>query len=178
MIECIRFLRESKIPTLGICLGMQLQTIEFCRNVLGMARAGSSEFENCSPNVISKMKEWSSESYGGTMRLGSAKIRLNENSRVRAIYQQDVRLRTHQSAQYISERHRHRYDVNNIYSLKLVSKGLNITGRCIDHNLIEVIELKEEDHPWYIGVQFHPEYESSPFNPHPLFVSYIQKCSN
>tara|TARA_Y100001970_G_scaffold287345_1_gene411776 strand:- start:158 stop:1732 length:1575 start_codon:yes stop_codon:yes gene_type:complete len=168
MIECIRFLRESKIPTFGICLGMQLQTIEFCRNVLGMARAGSSEFENCSPNVISKMKEWSSESYGGTMRLGSAKIKLNENSRVRAIYQQE----------YISERHRHRYDVNNIYSLKLVSKGLNITGRCVEHELIEIIELKEQDHPWYIGVQFHPEYESSPFNPHPLFVSFIQRCSN
>ena len=145
---------------------MQLQTIEFCRNVLSMARAGSSEFENYSPNVISKMKEWSSESYGGTMRLGSTKIKLNENSRVRKIYQQE----------YISERHRHRYDVNNIYSLKLVSKGLDITGRCVEHDLIEIIELKEQDHPWYIGVQFHPEYESSPFNPHPLFVSFIERC--
>ena len=167
MIECIRELRETKKPTLGICLGMQLQTIEFCRNVLGMTRAGSSEFKNCSPNVISKMKEWSTTAYGGTMRLGSSKIRLNENSKVGEIYQQE----------YISERHRHRYDVNNIYSLKLVSKGLNITGHCIEHNLIEIIELKEQDHPWYIGVQFHPEYESSPFNPHPLFVSYIQECS-
>ena len=131
-----------------------------------MTRSGSSEFENGSPNVISKMKEWSTTAYGGTMRLGSAKIRLNENSRVREIYRQE----------YISERHRHRYDVNNIYSLKLVSKGLHITGRCVDHNLIEIIELDTKDHPWFIGVQFHPEYESSPFNPHPLFISYIQQC--
>jgi CTP synthase len=166
MITFIQLLRERKIPTLGICLGMQLMIIEFCRNSLNMKNAGSSEFENYSPNVISKMNDWSSSNYGGTMRLGNAQIHLSESSKIKEIYQKER----------IVERHRHRYDVNNIFSLKLEGKGFRITGRCFNHNLIEVVELEDQQHPWYIGVQYHPEYHSNPFNPHPLFVSYIQQC--
>lgn len=164
MITLIKILREKNISTLGICLGMQLMVIEFCRNVLMMENAGSSEFKNYSPNVISKMNDWSSTKYGGTMRLGNSKIHLSEYSKIKDIYQTNN----------ISERHRHRYDVNNTFSQGLEENGFCITGRCFDHNLIEVVELKT--HPWYIGCQYHPEYQSTPFNPHPLFISYIQQC--
>ena len=164
MITFIKTLREENVPTLGICLGMQLMIIEFCRNILGMNNAGSSEFEGYSPNVITKMDHWSSLKYGGTMRLGNAQIQLSEFSKIIKIYKKEC----------ISERHRHRYDVNNEYSSQLEEKGFHITGRCSDHNLIEVVELDTQQHSWYIGCQYHPEYQSSPFNPHPLFVSFVK----
>ena len=112
------------------------------------------------------MKQWESLNYGGTMRLGSIDIRLTENSKINEIYKKTI----------ISERHRHRYDVNNIFSLELERNGFHITGRCLEHNLVEIVELDKKEHPWYIGVQYHPEYQSSPLNPHPLFVSYIRQC--
>ena len=166
MLSLIKIAREKKLPTFGICLGMQLMTIEYCRNVLNMKKAGSEEFGNYNPNVISKMKHWSSSKYGGTMRLGKSEIQLKENSKVFTIYQKNK----------IYERHRHRYDVDDKYKDDLENNGLHIVGRCSDFNLIEVIEIDTKLHPWYIGCQYHPEFQSSPFNPHPLFVSFIFRC--
>ena len=166
MISYIKVLREKKIPTLGICLGMQLMVIEFCRNVIGLKNAGSSEFSNYSPNVIIGMDECIDSHLGGTMRLGSYKIQLNQKSKIKDIYETNV----------IFERHRHRYMVDNLYSHTFQDAGFSITGRCSTKGLIEVMELGKEQHPWYIGCQYHPEYRSSPFKPHPLFVSYVQEC--
>ena len=169
MINYIQFLRESKIPTLGICLGMQLMVIEFFRNVLGLKNAGSSEMGNHSHNVISELDKYTDKKYGGTMRLGDSQIKLSENSQVKKIYQKNM----------IVERHRHRYSVNSKYSLQLKEKGFYITGLSTD-NLIEIVEMDKRKHPWYIGCQYHPEYKSTPFNPHPLFISYISSltCSD
>ena len=165
MISLIQVAREKNLPTFGICLGMQLMVIEYCRNFLRMENAGSEEFGNFRPNVISKMKQWSSEDYGGTMRLGKTEITINESSKAFDIYGKNK----------IHERHRHRYDVNDKYLTDLESNGLKIVGRCSDHNLVEVVEMDEKIHPWYIGCQYHPEFQSSPFNPHPLFVSFINR---
>jgi CTP synthase len=145
---------------------MQLMVIEFCRNVLMLKTAGSAEFKGYSPNVIAKMKQWENKELGGTMRLGGSKIKLKENTKIKGIYQKDI----------ISERHRHRYDVSDIYKSVLGENGFIISGQCIDYQLIEIVELITEKHPWYIGCQYHPEYQSSPFKPHPLFVSYILQC--
>ena len=166
IISHIQILRENQIPTFGICLGMQLMVIEFCRNVLMLKTAGSAEFKGYSPNVIAKMKQWENKELGGTMRLGGSKIKLKENTKIKGIYQKDI----------ISERHRHRYDVSDIYKSVLEENGFIISGQCIDYQLIEIVELITEKHPWYIGCQYHPEYQSSPFKPHPLFVSYILQC--
>ena len=165
MISLIQVTREKNLPTFGICLGMQLMVIEYCRNVLRMENAGSEEFGNFRPNVISKMKQWSSEDYGGTMRLGKTEITIDGSSKAFDIYGKNK----------IHERHRHRYDVNDKYLTDLESNGLKIVGRCSDHNLVEVVEMDEKIHPWYIGCQYHPEFQSSPFNPHPLFVSFINR---
>jgi CTP synthase len=166
MLEIIELARRNKLPTLGICFGMQLMVIEFFRNCLGIKGAGSAEFENCSPNVITKMKQWESSSYGGTMRLGNCSVQLSEHSKIKDIYGQTT----------ITERHRHRYDVNSKEPLleEMENLGLRITGKCSNHGLIEVVEMNETLHPWYIGVQYHPEYQSSPFDPHPLFLSFLQ----
>uniref|UniRef100_A0A6C0L1U7 CTP synthase (glutamine hydrolyzing) n=1 Tax=viral metagenome TaxID=1070528 RepID=A0A6C0L1U7_9ZZZZ len=166
MVSYIKVLREKKIPTFGICLGLQLMVIEFSRNVLGFKKAGSSEFNDYSPNVIIGMEECVDLHLGGTMRLGSYKIQLNEGSKACDIYGTNV----------IFERHRHRYMVDNLYSHTFKEAGFNITGRCSTKGLIEVMEMETEQHPWYLGCQYHPEYLSSPFKPHPLFVSYIQEC--
>jgi len=146
---------------------MQLMVIEFFRNVAGYKDAGSEEFNpSVKSNVIIKMDN-TTEAYGGNMRLGKYKIQLS-NSKVKEIYQEDL----------IHERHRHRYTVNQKYKKILTMNGLNVVGKCPDSDLIEIVELnqKKYGHPWYIGTQFHPEYQSSPFNPHPLFLSFIQHC--
>ena len=168
MVKEIEQIRKNNIPTLGICLGMQLMVIEYFRNVVGEKDAGSAEFPGYSPNVVSKLRDKNEKGIGGTMRLGGIQINLKENSKVRGIYKEDS----------ITERHRHRYTINTTYSSQLEENGFKISGYSERDNRIEIVELDEGKHPWYIGCQYHPEYKSTPFRPHPLFLSYIEKCLN
>ena len=174
-INAIKYARENKIPFLGICFGMQMAIIEFARNKLKIKNAGSSEFDkNCYP-VIGLINEWdkngkiikgTDKNLGGTMRLGSYEAKLRNNSAIKKIYKSSS----------IKERHRHRYEVNNNLKDKFEMKGLIFSGMSPDNNLPEIIELK--NHPWFIGVQFHPEFKSRPLTPHPLFSSFIKAAKN
>jgi len=165
-IEAINYGRLSKKPTFGICLGMQLMCVEFARNVLNLKGANSTEFDPNTPHpVIDIMEEQKQiEELGGTMRLGAYPCVLKEGTKVREIYKKEV----------IYERHRHRYEFNNAYRELFERNGFVISGLSPDGRLVEVVELK--DHPWFIGCQFHPEFKSKPFDPHPLFVSFIKAC--
>jgi len=163
-ISAIQFARENNIPFLGICLGMQMAVIEYSRNVLNLSDANSTEMNNDTSNpVISLMENQKNiTEMGGTMRLGSWKCDLIENSLAKRIY----------SKSKIKERHRHRYELNFEYMDTLKSKGLILSGLNPDTNLVEIIEL--ENHPWFLGVQFHPEYKSTALNPHPVFISFVE----
>ena len=163
-IEAIRIAREKKIPFLGICLGMQMAVIEFARNVLGFNKANSTEMDiNCKYPVISMMKSQKNiKEKGGTMRLGSWKCVLENNSLAHKIY----------STNEINERHRHRYELNFEFMKELSQKGMVFSGKNPDTGLVEIIELC--DHPWFFGVQFHPEYRSTVEEPHPVFVSFVK----
>ena len=171
-IAAVRFARERKIPYFGICFGMQLAVIEAARNLAGLPKASSSEFGPTEEPLIGLLTEWtrgnaverrgSDDDMGGTMRLGAYKAALKEGSRVHGVYGSAV----------IEERHRHRYEVNIAYRDRLESAGLTFSGLSPDGVLPEIVEL--EDHPWFIGVQFHPELKSRPFEPHPLFASFIR----
>jgi CTP synthase len=165
-IKAINYGRFSKKPTFGICLGMQLMCVEFARNVLNLKGANSTEFDPNTPHpVIDIMEEQKQiEELGGTMRLGAYPCVLKEGTKVREIYKKEV----------IYERHRHRYEFNNAYREVFERNGFVISGVSPDGRLVEVVELK--DHPWFIGCQFHPEFKSKPFDPHPLFVSFIKAC--
>ena len=162
-IRAIRFAREHKVPFFGICLGMQCMVIEYTRNVCGVKGATSSEFEPDTDNpVIYKLRDLLGiEEMGGTMRLGAYPCRLKEGTLARRIY----------GTAEISERHRHRYEVNQKYMQTLIDHGLTVSGLSPDGKFVEMVELA--DHPWFLGCQFHPEYKSKPTEPHPLFVSYI-----
>lgn len=171
-ILAIRYARENKIPFLGICFGMQMAVIETMRNVAGIKNAGTTEFEpNCEP-VVGLMTEWDKEGakeirskdgdLGGTMRLGAYPCVLSPNSFAGKAYGNDK----------ISERHRHRYEVNMKYEQALRMAGMNISGKSPDGKLPEIVEIP--DHPWFVGVQFHPELKSKPFAPAPLFVAFIK----
>jgi len=174
-ISAIKYARENKIPFLGICFGMQMAIIEFARNKLKIKRAGSSELDkNCYP-VIGLINEWdkngkiikgTDKELGGTMRLGLYEAKLRNNSAIKKIYKSNS----------IKERHRHRYEVNNNLKNEFERKGLIFSGMSPDNNLPEIIELK--NHPWFIGVQFHPEFKSRPLTPHPLFSSFIKAAKN
>jgi CTP synthase len=163
-IRAIRYAREHKVPFFGICLGMQCMVIEFARHVAGIRGATSSEFDAETEHaVIYKLRDLLGvETMGGTMRLGAYPCRLQEGTLARRIYG---------GAAEISERHRHRYEVNQRYLSTLVEHGLVVSGLSPDGKFVEMIELP--DHPWFLGCQFHPEYKSRPTEPHPLFVSYI-----
>ena len=176
-IAAIKFARENNIPYFGICFGMQLAVIEMARNILDIKDANSSEFSNCSNSIVGLMTEWSTSDnnkekrtedsdLGGTMRLGSYEARLKKNSKIYSIYKNDI----------INERHRHRYEVNNKFSEEFEKKGVIFSGYSPDGVLPETVELKE--HPWFIGVQYHPELKSKPFEPHPLFKSFIEAAKN
>ena len=162
-----KYARENKIPLLGICLGMQIMTIEFARNVLQLSKANSMEFDTSTPDpVISIMEDQKNVvEKGGTMRLGAWKCSLKANSKLAEIY----------GAKNISERHRHRYEFNSEYQNEFEKNGLVPTGFNPDTQLVETLELK--DHPFYIGVQYHPEYKSTVETPHPLFVAFVKACS-
>ncbi|MEA2695356.1 MAG: synthase [Acidobacteriota bacterium] len=162
-VRAIRYAREHKVPFFGICLGMQCMVIEFARNVCGIKDATSSEFDPDTDHaVIYKLRDLLGvEELGGTMRLGAYPCRLKEGTLARRIY----------GVPEISERHRHRYEVNQKYLPALIEHGLVISGLSPDGKFVEMVEIP--DHPWYLGCQFHPEYKSKPTEPHPLFVSYI-----
>ena len=170
-IACIKYAREKKIPFLGICFGMQMAVIEFARNVLKIKNAGSTELDKRIYPVIGLINEWSKDgliikgtdrNLGGTMRLGIYEALLKNNSAIKKIYKSSK----------INERHRHRYEVNNNLREKFEKNGLIFSGMSPDNKLPEIIELNS--HPWFIGVQFHPEFKSRPLDPHPLFSSFIK----
>jgi CTP synthase len=172
-ILAVQFARENNVPYLGICLGMQVALIEFARHKAGMLMANSTEFDVNSPYpVVGLITEWLDASgkretrdentdLGGTMRLGGQKCHLQAGSKVRALY----------GDEFIVERHRHRYEVNNTLLPKLEAAGMQVAGRSEDGELVEIIEL--EDHPWFIACQFHPEFTSTPRDGHPLFSSFV-----
>jgi CTP synthase len=166
-VEAARFARERDIPFFGICLGMQCAIIEFARNVCGWDQANSTEFDDETPHpVIDLMEEQKKISdKGGTMRLGQYTCRLIEGSRVHEIYNVDR----------VEERHRHRYEVNNVLRYKLREEGMRFTGVNPETDLIEIMELPEKR--WFIGTQFHPEYKSRVGDPHPLFRSFVSACT-
>ncbi|MEN3027873.1 MAG: CTP synthase [Aquificaceae bacterium] len=165
-LRALTYGRERKKPTFGICLGMQLMCVEFAREVLGLKEANSTEFDPYTPHpVIDIMEEQKGiKELGGTMRLGSYPCRLVPGTKVREIYGREI----------IQERHRHRYEFNNRYRESFERLGMVFSGLSPDGSLVEMLELR--DHPWYIGCQFHPEFKSKPFQPHPLFVSFISAC--
>ena len=174
-IEAIKYSRINKIPFLGICYGMQMAIIEFARNKLKIKKATSSEFDKGGVHIIGLMNEWeksgkkvkgTDKNLGGTMRLGSYDAILKDKSKIRDIYK----------SRLIKERHRHRYEVDISFKEKFEKNGLIFSGLSPDNKLPEIIELK--NHPWFIGVQFHPEFKSRPLSPHPLFSSFIKAAKN
>ncbi|MFN3592729.1 MAG: CTP synthase, partial [Thermaurantiacus sp.] len=171
-IAAIRFARERGVPYFGICFGMQMACVEAARNLAGLGQASSTEFGATAEPVVGMIHEWMSAEglqqreqggdLGGTMRLGAYPAVLAGNSHAAAIY----------GATEISERHRHRYEVNTAYRERLEATGLVFSGMSPDGRLPEVVERPE--HPWFVGVQYHPELKSKPFEPHPLFASFIE----
>ena len=172
-IKAVQYARENKIPYLGICLGMQVAVIEFARNVAGWSDANSSEFDTSSQHcVVGLITEWKDESgqieqrsessdLGGTMRLGAQQCRLEKDSLAHQAYKQEV----------ITERHRHRYEVNNSFIDQLEEAGLKVSGRSMDGSLVEMVEIA--DHPWFVACQFHPEFTSTPRAGHGLFEGFV-----
>jgi len=172
-IKTVQYARENKIPYLGICLGMQVAVIEFARNVVGWSDANSSEFDASSKHcVVGLITEWIDESgqveqrseasdLGGTMRLGAQQCRLQIGSLAHQSYGQEI----------ITERHRHRYEVNNNLVDQLQEAGLKFSGRSMDGTLVEMVELP--DHPWFVACQFHPEFTSTPRGGHGLFEGFV-----
>lgn len=164
-IKAIQYAREHKIPFFGICLGMQCAVIEFARHVCGMADANSSEFNpNSTHPVIDLMPEQLDvEDLGGTMRLGLYPCKVYPDTLTSKAY----------NAELIYERHRHRYEFNNAFREEIVGKGLVLGGTLPNGRLVEIVELPESEHPWFLGAQFHPEFKSRPTNPHPLFREFV-----
>jgi CTP synthase len=173
-VQAIRYAREKQIPFFGICLGMQCAVIEFARNVCGLQKANSTEFDSATPDpAIYLMEKWydyrkgkveersSATEKGGTMRLGAYPCVLKKGTNAYAAYGEEE----------ISERHRHRYEFNNLYKGVLAQHGMRVSGTSHDAELVEIVEI--EDHPWFLGCQFHPEFKSRPTEPHPLFRAFI-----
>ena len=176
-ILAIQYARTNNVPYFGICFGMQLAVIEMARNILNIKDASSSEFGNCKNSVVGLMTEWVTSDnkvekrelngdLGGTMRLGAYNAMLKKDSKVFKIYENEM----------ISERHRHRFEVNNNYENDLIKEGVIFSGYSPDGLLPEIVEIS--NHPWFIGVQFHPELKSKPFDPHPLFKSFISAAKD
>jgi CTP synthase len=164
-ISAIQYARVHKIPFFGICFGMQMAAVEFARNVCGIEDATSREFPDAKKSrniVIDLMEEQKKlKDLGGTMRLGSYPCKLLKGSRVAEAYGESL----------IHERHRHRYEFNNKFRALFNKHGLTLSGICEDRDLVEIIEIS--DHPWFVGVQFHPEFKSKPLSPHPLFKRFV-----
>ena len=175
MITTARFARENNIPYLGICLGMQVALIDYARHVANMENANSTEFvPDCKYPVVALITEWRDENgnvevrseksdLGGTMRLGAQQCQLVDDSLVRQLY----------NAPTIVERHRHRYEVNNMLLKQIEDAGLRVAGRSGDDQLVEIIEVP--NHPWFVACQFHPEFTSTPRDGHPLFAGFVKE---
>ncbi|MDT8446107.1 MAG: CTP synthase [bacterium] len=166
-INCIQYVREQEVPFFGICLGLQVAVLEWARNECGLSKANSAEFDqNCTENVIDMMSEQKkAKELGGTLRLGAYDARLTKGSKLAEIY----------GTEAISERHRHRYEVNNRYVAQLEEKGMVVSGKNTELDLVECIELPE--HPFFVAVQYHPEFKSKPTEPHPLFVAFVEAAA-
>ena len=174
-IAAIRYARENGIPYLGICLGMQLAVVEFARHKAGLSKANSTEFDPATPEpMIALITEWKSadgrieqrsatSDLGGTMRLGAQRCAIRSGTMAEKIYGNSV-----------NERHRHRYEVNNLLRPKVEAAGLTVSAETPHEQLVEIVELPQSEHPWFMGVQFHPEFTSTPRQGHPLFKSYIE----
>ncbi|MCK5400114.1 MAG: CTP synthase, partial [Flavobacteriaceae bacterium] len=163
-IDAVKYVRENNIPFLGICLGMQMAVIEYARNILGLENANSTEMDANTPHpVICLMEEQKAiTNKGGTMRLGAWACKLKEDSIVAQVYNKTN----------IEERHRHRYEYNDQYKEQIDAAGMKATGLNPETGLVEIIEIPK--HPWFVGVQYHPEYKSTVSNPHPLFVAFVK----
>ena len=168
MIQTIKYARENKIPFLGICLGMQMSVVEYARNILGLKDANSSEFSKTTKNPVIHIMEEQKEirKKGGTMRLGSYPCSIKQDSLAEKMYQ----------SKQIDERHRHRFEYNNDYKEKLEEAGLICSGTSPDGKLVEIVELSQDKHPYFIASQFHPELKSRPNKPAPLFVGLVKKA--
>lgn len=169
-IKAIKYIREKKIPYLGLCYGMQMAVIEFAQNILKLKKANSMEVDPKTPHpvihIMPDQKEYlKKKQYGGTIRMGNWPCKLIKDTIVSKAYG---------SQKNVQERHRHRYEFNSSYRKKMEGRGLTISGTSPDGKLVEAIEIA--DHPFFVGVQFHPEYKSQPLNPHPLFVAFIKAC--
>jgi CTP synthase len=161
-ILAVQYAREQGIPFFGICLGMQCAVMEFARNVCGLPGANSTEFDEATPHpVIALMEDQKDKEKGGTMRLGAKPCRLAAGSLAAGIY---GRLE-------VSERHRHRYEFNNTYRAPFDQAGMRLSGLSPDGSLVELVELPA--HPWFVACQFHPEFQSTPLQPHPLFAAFV-----
>jgi len=170
ILKALKYIREKKIPFFGLCHGMQLACIEFARNVLGINKATSAEIDAESADQIihinpHQLKNVQNKKYGGTMRLGSYDVALKKGSIVQQAY----------GTEKASERHRHRYEFNNVYRESMEAAGLKVVGLNKENDLVEIVELA--NHPFYVGTQFHPEFESTPFKPQPLFKEFINASS-
>jgi CTP synthase len=162
-IRAVTYARINKVPYFGICLGMQCATIEYARNIANLKAANSTDFDRRTPHkIFFKWRELKGvQDIGGTMRLGQFLCRLEKGTFAEKAYQKSQ----------VYERHRHRYEFNPAYEEILTKAGLVISGKNPDHDLVEVIEIK--DHPWFLGCQFHPEFKSKPLQPHPIFKAFI-----
>ncbi len=170
-LKVVQYARENKIPYFGLCYGMQMMVIEYARNILGLKDANTREVNPNTKNIVIDVMESQKEhlknnSYGGSMRLGGYKAKLREGSIARSAY----------GTKEITERHRHRYEVNPEFIKKLEAKGLVFSGQSPDGNLMEIAELPKNKHPFFLGTQFHPEFLARPLNPHPLFTAFVKAC--
>ena len=177
-LKVVQFAREKKIPFLGLCFGMQMGVIEFGQNVLGLKKANSEEVDARTPHpvihIMPKQKEYlAKKQYGGTIRLGAWSCCLKKNTQIWQAYKKHGWLRKNKQ---INERHRHRYEFNLKYKKLYQKAGMKISGVSPDGKLVEAIELDKKLHPFFVGVQYHPEYKSRPLNPHPLFLAFIKAC--
>jgi len=171
MIKAASYARRNKIPYLGLCYGMQLAVVAFARDVLGWQEANTTENNPNTPydviHLIPKQEEFMKRrAYGGTMRLGAWEAKIKKGTLAYEIYQKEM----------VSERHRHRYEFNDKFAKEIESAGMIISARSVVENLAEMIELPKDKHPFYFGIQGHPEYKSQPFNPHPIFLNFIKAC--
>ena len=172
MLAAIQYARENKIPYLGLCFGMQLAVVEFSRHVAHLAKANSTEVDPKTPNPVIHMipeqeRNLKARAYGGTMRLGAWNCRVAPKTLAFKAYQTFL----------TSERHRHRYEFNQAYFKQLTKAGLVISGRSVKENLVEIIELPQSAHPFFLGIQGHPEYKSRPLKPHPIFIEFVRACA-
>ncbi len=179
MISAIRFAREKKVPYLGLCYGMQLAAVEYARHVVRLTNANSTECDpetaypiiHLIPNQKEKMER---RAYGGTMRLGTWQCKVKTGTRAFETYRAQGSFITDH---IVNERHRHRYEFNDEYTQQIEERGLVISGRSVIENLVEIIELPNSVHPFFLGTQFHPEYKSRPLTPHPIFLAFIEACA-